>query len=107
MYFSHFLVKAESAVRCLLHVQQQHDFRLMLFAQLKYILCIIVVVQVILNTQPVITVQLLGFTSDGGITRSRSVIANLNVGDRLYVTLLSGTCISTGYFTQFTGFRLF
>jgi hypothetical protein len=65
------------------------------------------VVQVILNTQPVITVQLLGYTAHNGITRSRSVIANLNVGDRLYVSLLSGTGISTNYFTQFTGFRLF
>jgi hypothetical protein len=60
-----------------------------------------------LNTQPIITVQLLGFTSDVGITRSRSVIANLNVGNRLYVTLLSGTCISSGISSQFTGFRLF
>jgi hypothetical protein len=67
----------------------------------------LVVVQVILNFQPVITLQLLGFTSIDCITRSRSVIANLNVGDQLYVTLLNGTCVYTSYYTQFSGFRLF
>jgi hypothetical protein len=69
---------------------------------------IIVVVQVILNTQPVITLQLLGYTSSNGISRSRSIVVNLNVGDQLYVTLPNGTCISTGtFYSQFSGFRMF
>jgi hypothetical protein len=63
--------------------------------------------QVILNTQPIITLRLLGYTSSWGITRSRSVVANLNIGDQLYVILLSGTCIAGGYYSQFSGFRLF
>jgi hypothetical protein len=65
------------------------------------------VVQVILNTQPVITVQLLGYNPSGGITRSRSVIANLYVGDQLYVTSLAGTCLDLGESCQFSGLRLF
>jgi hypothetical protein len=62
---------------------------------------------VILNTQPVITVQLLGYNPTGSITRSRSVIANLNVGDRLYVTLTAETFFDIGKSFQFSGLRLF
>lgn len=64
-------------------------------------------VQVVLNTSPIITLQLLGYTISGGVARSRSVIASLNVKDQLYVALLSGTCIHNTVYTQFSGLRLF
>jgi hypothetical protein len=59
-----------------------------------------------LNTQPVLTIQLLGFTSNNGVTRSRSALVNLNVGDQLYVTFPTAGCFIAGYFRQFLGFKL-
>ncbi len=60
--------------------------------------------RVIVNSQPINIVRLFTFTSTGYVTRSRSVIVSLNVGDQLYVTLPAGGYYATPYFT---GLRLF
>ncbi len=65
--------------------------------------------QVMVNSQAVITTRLFSFIPAGCITRSRSVILNLNVGDQLYVAVPTVGCYyaDSQRFHAFAGFRLF
>jgi hypothetical protein len=62
--------------------------------------------RVFVNSQPINTIRLsLDTAEENSLTRSRSVIVSLNVGDQLHVTMLTA---DGNYFTaHFTGIRLF
>ncbi len=65
--------------------------------------------QMLVNTQAVITIRLFSFKASQCLSRSRSVILTLNVGDQLYVTITNVGCFyaDSQRVQLFSGFRLF
>jgi hypothetical protein len=65
--------------------------------------------QVMVNYRPVITIKMVNFLASNCVTRSRSTIVCLSVGDQIYVTAQQGQ----KYFVDhqvlqiFSGMRLF
>lgn len=73
---------------------------------ITYCYCLSVEMQVVVNTQPVLIIRLQGLVIENCITRSRAAIVQLNVGDKVYVTVPTVGCYfeNTNYFA---GLRLF